>query len=185
RTLFHLPSRTAFTIRAWSRRTVRQTFFQLMECQSGVQPGAAPAGVAARDRSALPPESVGRGSLVREDPREVCPLSGGVMSPCGSTPIRPVTGRRWLPPSSFTRRPVGCSCESLSPAGRATGLPRSVDVPGWGGSPLFAGGASSAPVEFGATGPDHVPFWPERVSILRSSLVTTFIAASRLLTRPP
>ena len=149
-----------------------------MECQSGAWPGAAPAGVAARDRSALPPESVGRGSLVREDPREVGPLSGGVMSPVGSTPIRPVTGRHSLPPSSFTRRPMGSSCESLSLVGRTTGLPRSVDVPGWGGSPLFAGGATSAPGELEAPGPDHVPFWPERDSIFRSFSVTTFIAAS-------
>jgi hypothetical protein len=116
---------------------------------------------------------------VTEDPREVGPLSGGVMSPGGSTPIRPITGRRSLPPPSFTRRPVGASRESLSPMGRATGLPRSVDVPGWGGPPLFAGGAASAPGEFGAPGPDHVPFWPERDSIFRSSSVTTFIAASR------
>src|SRR5271157_6452728 len=46
-TLFHLPSVTAFTIRAWSRRTVRQTFLQSMECQSGVRSGAAPAGISA------------------------------------------------------------------------------------------------------------------------------------------
>ena len=102
-----------------------------------------------------------------------------------STPIRPVTGRPSLPPSSFTRRPIGSSCESLSSARRATGLPRFVDVPGWGGSQLFVGGASSAPGELGAPGPDHMPFWPERDSILRSFLVTTFIAALRELTRPP
>ena len=114
-----------------------------------------------------------------EDPREVGPLSGGVISPGGSTPIRPVSGRHSLPPSSFTRRPVGSPCGSLSPAGRTTGLPRSADVPRWGGSPFFAGGTASAPGEFGAPGPDHVPFWPERISILRSFSVTTFITASR------
>ncbi len=150
-----------------------------MKFQSGAWPGAAPTGVAARDRSALLPESVGRGSLVREDPREVGPLSGGVMSPFGSTPIRPVNGRHSLSPPSFTRRPVGVSCESLSPEGRTTGLPRSVAVPEWFGPPLFAGGAPSAPGEYGAPGPDHVPFWPERDSIFRSSCVTTFITASR------
>ena len=149
-----------------------------MEFQSGGWPGAAPAGVAARVLSALLPESVGQGSLVTEDPEEVGALSGGVMSPDGSTPIRPVTGRRWLSPPSFTRRPVGASRESLSPEGRATGLPRSADVPRWVGSPFFAGGTPSAPGELEAPGPDHVPFWPERDSILRSSSVTTFIAAS-------
>ena len=115
---------------------------------------------------------------MREDPREVGSLSGGVMSPVGSTPIRPVTGRHSLPPPSFTRRPMGASRESLSLVGRTTGLPRSVDVPGWVGSPLFAGGATSAPGELEAPGPDHVPFWPERDSIFRSFSVTTFIAAS-------
>src|SRR6185312_2718118 len=65
----------AFTIRAWSRRTVRQTFFQSMECQSGVRSGAAPAGISAADISACLPLSVGRGSLVMEHPREVSPLS--------------------------------------------------------------------------------------------------------------
>ena len=115
---------------------------------------------------------------MREDPREVGSLSGGVMSPVGSTPIRPVTGRHSLPPPSFTRRPMGSSRESLSLVGRTTGLPRSVDVPGWVGSPLFAGGATSAPGELEAPGPDHVPFWPERDSIFRSFSVTTFIAAS-------
>jgi len=157
---------------------VRQTFLQWMEFQSGAGPGAAPTGVAARDRSALPPESVGRGSLVRGDPGEVGALSGGVMSPDGSTPVRPVTGRHSLAPPSFTRRPVGASREALSPMGRATGLPRFVDVPGWVGPPFFAGGAASAPGELGAPGPDHVPFWPERDSIFRSSSVTTFNAAS-------
>src|SRR3954449_8099301 len=74
-TLFHLPSATAFTIRAWSRRTVRQTFFHSMECQSGARSGAAPASISAADISACLPESVGQGSLVTEHPREVSPLS--------------------------------------------------------------------------------------------------------------
>src|SRR3954449_10241699 len=99
-TLFHLPSATAFTIRAWSRRTVRQTFSHSMECQSGVPPGAAPAGISAADISACLPESVGRGSLVTEHPREVSPLSrrGNVVR--GRT--HPLSGRlpagvRFLP----------------------------------------------------------------------------------------
>jgi hypothetical protein len=56
-------------------------------------PGAAPDRVAPADISASPPESVGHGSLVTEDHREVGPLSRGVMSPGGSTPVRPATGR--------------------------------------------------------------------------------------------
>src|SRR5207249_1685941 len=39
----------------WSRRTVRWTFFQSMECQSTAASGAAPAGVATADLSASLP----------------------------------------------------------------------------------------------------------------------------------
>ena len=46
------------------------------------------------------------------------------------------------------------------PDGETTGLPRSVAVTVWVRSRLFAGGASAAPEEFGASGPDHVPFGP-------------------------
>src|SRR4051794_40852028 len=35
----------------------------------------------------------------------------------GSTPVRPMTGRRPLPPPSFTRRPIGSPCGPLSLAG--------------------------------------------------------------------
>ncbi len=59
----------------WSRRTVCQTFFQSMECQSGARSGAAPAGISAANISACLPESVGQGSLVTEHLREVSPLS--------------------------------------------------------------------------------------------------------------
>jgi hypothetical protein len=46
------------------------------------------------------------------------------------------------------------------PDGETTGLPRSVAVTVWVRSRLFAGGAPAAPEEFGASGPDHVPFGP-------------------------
>lgn len=52
-------------------------------------------------------------------------------------------------------------------AGKTTGLPRSADVPEWVGSRLYAGGSTSAPEEFGDSGPGHVPFWPKRDSSLR------------------
>ena len=57
--------------------------------------------------------------LVRRHPREVSPLSRGMISPGGSTPIRSITGRHSLPPSSSTRRPIG------NPL--AEGLPREED----------------------------------------------------------
>jgi hypothetical protein len=98
--LGQLPCATAFTIRAWSRRTVCQTFLQSMECQSGVWSGAAPASIAAADMSACLPESVGQGSLVTEHPREVSPLSRrgnvvrGRIHPL-SSPLQ--SGLRFLP----------------------------------------------------------------------------------------
>src|SRR6516165_12273827 len=104
-----------------------------MECQSGARSGAAPAGISAADISAGLPESVGRGSLVMEDQREVCPLSGRVISPGGSTLIRSITDRLSLPPSSFTRRPVSSSYESLSLAGGRRAYHVSSICPGWEG----------------------------------------------------
>src|SRR3954447_4853550 len=104
-----------------------------MECQSGARSGAAPAGISAADISACLPLSVGRGSLVTEDQREVCPLSGRVISPGGSTLIWSVTDQPSLSPSSFTRRPVGSSCESLSLAGRRRAYHVSPICRGWDG----------------------------------------------------
>jgi hypothetical protein len=51
------------------------TFLQLMECQLATTSGAAPASACAADMSACLPESVGQGSLVTEDLREVSRLS--------------------------------------------------------------------------------------------------------------
>jgi len=49
------------------------------------------------------------------------PTPEGSLPPFGwgnvATPIRPVTGRRSLPPSSFTRSPIGSSYDSLSLSG--------------------------------------------------------------------
>src|ERR1700681_3047339 len=101
------------------------------------------------------------------------------MLPCGSTPIRPITGRHSLPPSSFTCCPVGAPCGllSLDPFGlrgrednRLTTFRRYTRVDR---THLYAGGSTSAPEEFGASGPGHVPFWPKRFSSLRLSFVTT------------
>src|SRR5262245_21587617 len=89
--------------------------------------------------------------------------------------------------SSFVLYPPahGLTSRLAGPRGETTGLPRCTDVPGWGRSQLSAGGASSAPQEFGPCGPDHMPFWPRRVSILPLSSLTTFSPDSRQLTNPP
>jgi hypothetical protein len=66
-------------------------------------------------------------SHVRPHQREVCPLAGGVMSPRGSTPIRPIAGRPSLAPSSFTRCPIRSSYDF--PCCPATAAQRAYHVP--------------------------------------------------------
>jgi hypothetical protein len=62
-----------------------------------------------------------------------------------ATPIRPITGRPSLAPSSSTRNPLGWPCDQPTPTmGEATGLPRSADATERVRSYLSAGGASSA-----------------------------------------
>jgi hypothetical protein len=191
----------AFTIRSWSRRTVRQTFLPGREYQPGVRLGAAPASISAADISACLPESVSQGSLVTEDPREVSPLSrrgdvvlhkqvsrqlllGRPISVEGSPSIRSITGRHWLPPSSLPRCLISLLCSGPSLAGRRRGyLVHPLDRSGVG-SCLSAGGASSALGDIAAPGPDHVPFWSEPDSIFGSSLFTAFNGTSPGLTCP-
>ncbi len=124
---------------------------------------------------------------MREDHGEVSPLSREGMSPVGGSPsIRPVTERPSLVPRSHHRCLMGGPCEPLSlasfEAGETTGLPRSADVPGWVRSRLYAGGSTSAPEEFGASGPGHMPFWPKRFSSLRLSVCDDAYDASPGLT---
>src|SRR5262249_5612199 len=110
------------------------------------------------------PGSVGQDSLVTADPREVCRLSprGDIARGLNLYPAhyRPAFACS-LPPSPPSR---GLALR-LAVRGRqrprgATGLPRFVAVPVWVRSRLSAGGATTAPEEFGASGPGHVPFGP-------------------------
>ena len=140
------------------------------------------------DIAALLPNAGWLSSPVRSHQREVCTLSGGVLLPHGSTPIRSITGRPSLTPSLLY--PLFCQVilrlPWLSKDSRTTGLPRSAGgTRRWFRSRLFAGGAASAPEEFGASGPDHVPFWSKPVSIFGLSFVTTIYDASPGLTMPP
>ena len=94
----------------------------------------------------------------------------------GSTPIRPITGRRSLPPPSFTRSPVGAPRGGPTLAGGLRAYHVASRERAWVRSRLYAGGASSAPGEFGAPGPGHVPFWSEPISTFGSSLITALAA---------
>src|SRR6516162_3175067 len=148
-----------------------------MECQSGARPGAAPASISAADISACLPESVGRGSLVAEDPREVSPLSqqgdvvlhrqvgpqlllGRPLFVADSPSIRSITDRRSLPPSSLPRCLVSSPCGSPSLAGRQRGYFVHLFDHSGVRSCLSAGGASSATGDVAAPVPGHVPFGP-------------------------
>ena len=119
----------------------------------------------------------------------------------GSTSIRSITERPSLAPSSPTRRTVGCACASLSWTGGRRAYHVSPRLPRWVRSRLSAGGSTTAPEEFGASGPGHVPFWSKPnlkpphsghdyrrssgFSIFGLSYATTFSSASPELTVPP
>ncbi len=97
---------------------------------------------------------------VDQHPREVCRLS-----PWDDVALRlnPYPAR-YRPAFACSLIPYPPSRGQLLrvafPCREKTGLPRSVAVTVWVRSRLFAGGASTAPEEFGASGPDHVPFGP-------------------------
>ena len=93
-----------------------------------------------------------------------------------STPIRPITGRRSLPPPSSTRRPVGSPCGGPTLAGGRRASHVASRESSWVRPRLYAGGASSAPDELAASGPGHVPFWSKPISIFGLSYVTTLTA---------
>ena len=132
----------------------------------------------------LSPEVGWPGSLVTEHPREVSPLSRGGMSSEGSTPIRPITGRHSLPPSSSPRCLIGVPLQSAFPAGRTTGLLRSSDESRWLRS-------ASSPVARTATaGEGEIPctwprtFWFKPDSIFGLLVLTAFISTSPGLAMP-
>jgi hypothetical protein len=93
-----------------------------------------------------------------------------------ATPIRPVTRRPSLPPSSFTRRPVGSPYGWPTLAGGRRAYHVASQESSWVRPRLDAGGTSSAPDEFTASGPGHLPFWSKPISTFGLSLFTTLTA---------
>ena len=94
------------------------------------------------DRLCLPSQLVRRSRA--ETPEGSQPAFAGVISPEDSTPIRPITGRHSLPPSSSTRRPIG---DRLAAGLPREGGRRAYHVPrmnhGWFRLCLSAGGSDS------------------------------------------
>ena len=78
----------------------------------------------------------------------------------GSTPVRPITGRHSLPPSSFTRSPIDSPCGSSPLTGGLRAYHVASREHAWVRSRLDAGGSSSAPGKIGVPGPGHIPFGP-------------------------
>src|SRR5215813_9974498 len=78
RTLPHRPACTAFTIRAWSLRTVRWTAAQSMVCQGTGAGESAPVSVATAVLCFLSVRGWAS-CLVTKDQMDVCPLARGVM----------------------------------------------------------------------------------------------------------
>jgi hypothetical protein len=95
-----------------------------------------------------------------------------------ATPIRPISRRLSLAPSSFTRRPIGVPYGTLSPG--ELGRRRAYHVPKQcprGLGPAFPPVAlGSAAGENGAPAPSHVPFWFKPDSIFGLSDITTVTA---------
>ena len=100
-----------------------------------------------------------------EDWREVCALAGGVMSPGGSTPIRLITRRPWLAPSSSTRSPMGRPHGMLSLAGGLRAYRVPPEKPGRVG-PFSAPAALGAHDRGGARPCSRcIPFWAKPLSV--------------------
>jgi hypothetical protein len=124
--LQRLTSCIAFTIRAWSRRTSQWTARQSMAHQSTSRWVTAPAGVPAVicivSLIGLP------SSLVKKDHDGSLPaFAWGDLVRVNSTPIRLITRRPSLFPSSYARTPIGFPYGSLSLTGevRVYHVPRS------------------------------------------------------------
>jgi hypothetical protein len=119
---------------------------------------------------------------VRQHQREVCRLSprDHVANRLNPYPAhyRPAFACSLLlyPPPRQRLSRGRLPCDNGLSQGETTGLPRSAAVTVWVRPRFFAGGATTAPEEFGASGPDHVPFWSKPVSILGLSCVTTIPA---------
>src|SRR5215471_9920214 len=178
RTLPHRPACTAFTIRAWSLRTVRWTAYQSMVCQATGAVESAPVSVATAVICLLSARSW-PSSLVMKDQMDVCPLARGVMLRGCSTPIHPITEWRSLLPSSSARTPVGLPYGSLSLTGGVRGchVPSQSQTNGLGALcppvallPMTRNGKVLVPAT--------VPFWPKPTSTFGLFSVTMFIERS-------
>ncbi len=113
-----------------------------------------------------------------KDQVEVCSLSRGVMLPRGSTPIRPITGRRSLLPPSPTRTPIGSPCGLLSLAGGVWAYHVPLDCPDSVGAACPPVPVMAVAGETGYPSTGSRPFWVKPVSIFGLFVFTAFISSS-------
>jgi hypothetical protein len=106
---------------------------------------------------------------IRRHPGEVSSLSRGVISQPLSDPLR--ASLRFLPRPLRPPRRLALWLASLAGGRRAYHV--ASREPSWVRPRLYAGGTSSAPDEFAASGPGHLPFWSKPISTFGLSLLTT------------
>jgi len=106
------------------------------------------------------------------------------MSPCGSTPIRPITGWPSLSPHSRTRRPMGVPCGTLSLVGGRRAYHVSPLRPDGVGSAYPPVVLSSTTGEAKAPVPTTVPVGSSLSASFGLFFLTTFSSSSPLLAIP-
>jgi hypothetical protein len=101
-----------------------------------------------------------------------------------ATPIRAITARHSLSPTSSTRSPNSLSYDQPALTGGTTGLPRSTQMTKRVRCQLFPGGSTSSLGHSVKPRPVHTPFWLLPISIFGSFTVTRFITDSHTFTLP-
>ncbi len=131
----------------------------------------------------VPSSNISQGQeVIKASRRRTCRKSAPfrVGYPCSRSPIRPITGRPSLPPTSFTPRPVSLPCgRATAEAGDVglTQLPIEKNTDGVVGAyaPVGLIGCRRPTGEWGS--PTHVPFWSRLLSLFSRIAFTELYGA--------
>lgn len=115
---------------------------------------------------------------------EVCPLSRGVILPCGAMPIQSITAWHSLAPRSFTRtfNNIPCGLPATRAKIRAYHVPRMGYA--WVRFCLFADDHKCPCIPIGKRDNRSCAFWLKPGSAFGLFLITTFISSLLMLTMP-
>jgi hypothetical protein len=120
-----------------------------------------------------------------KDHAEVCPLSRGMMLPCGAIPVRPITGWHSLFPHSVAPHRQQPSSRSACPDGQRYGFTvfRQIRTNGLdpASSPVVC---LSVPPHKQEGGPHYVPIWARPISAFGLLTMTVFNGSSDILIMP-